>query len=284
MIIFFENGRLGNQLFQYCALRKFSPNALIIAVGMRELRMNFTGIDLLESTVWHDLLESALRLIGSSIYELLAIRLRLMTFVIEERTSSTVTFKITNGLLKRLVYFQAGFYQSPDMVDESIASSIELNRNIRDRADEFLGKYAAEKNDRYFVHVRRGDYTHWPSQEAPAVMPLRWYVEQMERIRRMNPKAQFFILSDDKPYVEEFFSSGRDTVIVRRDAVGDFAIMTQCGGGGVLSASSYAWWASYFVRRSNRQAYFVAPLFWAGYRNTTWFPEGICTDWIQYAS
>lgn len=284
MIIFFEYGRLGNQLFQYCALRTFSPHGLIIAVGMRELRTNFTGIALLEATPLEKILETGLRLIGRGIFEFLANRLRLLTLVVEERISSTAKFRIRRGVFKGLVYFKAGFYQSPGMVEESIANRIELNKEIRERADEFLRKYAAKKDDRYFVHVRRGDYIHWPSQEAPAVMPLRWYVEQMERIRRKNSNARFFIVSDDKPYVEEFFSRERDTVIVERDAMGDFAIMTQCGGGGVLSASSYAWWASYFARRDNEQAYFVAPTYWAGYRRTAWYPEGIQTGWIHYES
>jgi len=258
------------------------PHGLIIAVGMHELRMNFKGIDLLEVTVWSKTLERCLQLIGRRKFEFLANRLRLITCVAEERTSSTIRFEIRHGLLKGLVYFKAGFYQSPDMIDATIANPIELKKNISDLADELMSQYPAEKNDRYFVHVRRGDYVHWPSQESPAVMPLRWYVEQMERIRTMNAQACFFIVSDDTPYVEEFFSGYRDVVIVKKDMIGDFAVMTNCGGGGVLSASSYAWWASYFVRKENPNAYFVAPAFWAGYRRSTWHPERIQTSWIQY--
>lgn len=260
------------------------PHGLIIVVGMHELRTNFIGIDLPRVTVWNKTLEGCLQLIGRSTFEFLANRLRLITFVVEERTSSMIKFKIKHGLLKGVVYFKAGFYQSPDMIDATITNSIELEKNITNLADEFMNQYSVEKNDRYFVHVRRGDYVYWPSREAPAVMPLRWYINQMASIRIMNPKACFFIVSDDIPYIEEFFSSYLDAVIVNKDTIGDFAIMTNCGGGGVLSASSFAWWASYFVRRQNSNAYFVAPAFWAGYQKGTWFPERIQTSWIQYQS
>lgn len=222
--------------------------------------------------------------IGKDRIEIIANKFRMINLVTEERTASIIKFKVRKGLFSNLVYFKAGYYQSQDMVDERIADRIELNKDIRDRAEEFLGQHPVAKNDRYFVHVRRGDYIHWPSPATPAVMPYQWYAEQMERIRRINPNARFFIVSDDKPYIEEFFCNKEDTVIVKLDMLGDFAIMTKCGGGGVLSASSYAWWASYFVRRDNPHAHFVAPMYWAGYRRNIWFPERIYTSWMQYES
>lgn len=284
MIIFFESGRLGNQLFQYCAIRKLMPEGPLLAIGMHELKMNFTGTDFLEDTAWNKMLRTLVSRIGRERMEWIAGKLRMMTLVVEERTASVIKFNVRKGLFGNLVYFKAGYYQSQDMVDENIANRIELTKDIGVRADEFLNQYPGEKNDRYFVHIRRGDYIHWPSREAPAVMPLRWYVEQMERIRSRNPRARFFIVSDDKPYAEEFFSNFEDVVIVNLDMLGDFAVITKCGGGGVLSASSYAWWASHFARRDNQQAYFVAPMYWAGYRRNAWFPERIRTSWIQYES
>lgn len=258
------------------------PEGPLLAIGMDELRMNFTGLNILEDTGRNKLLRKVVSRIGRKRIEWIAGRLGIMTLVVEERTTSLIKFNVRKGLFSNLVYFKAGYYQSQEMVDESIANRIELNEDIRGQADKFLSPYSADKNDRYFVHVRRGDYTHWPSREAPAVMPLRWYMEQIECIRRINPKARFFIVSDDKPYVDEFFSGKADTVIVKLDVLGDFAVMIKCGGGGVLSASSYSWWASYFVRKNNPSAYFVAPAYWAGFRRNAWYPERIKTTWIQY--
>ena len=42
MLIYFRNGRLGNQLFQYSFLRKISKkNESIVLVGFSELKENF---------------------------------------------------------------------------------------------------------------------------------------------------------------------------------------------------------------------------------------------------
>lgn len=284
MIIFFESGRLGNQLFQYCAMRKFQPEGTLLVIGMRELKTNFCGINFLKNTAWNRTLRRIVARIGKQRFEFIANKLRLLTLVDEERTTSGVEFHTRNGLFRSIVYFKEGYFQAEDMVDETIASQIELNKNIRDRANEFLNQYPVEMKNRYFVHIRRGDYVHWPSREAPAVMPLRWYVEQMERIRQTNPNAVFFVTSDDKPYVEEFVSNSKDSVSVNLDVMEDFAVMTKCGGGGVLSASSYAWWASYFAGKENPRAYFIAPMYWLGYRRSQWFPKGIQTSWIQYES
>ena len=38
MIIFFEGGRLGNQLFQYCGLRKIDSTGPIYIYGMQALK------------------------------------------------------------------------------------------------------------------------------------------------------------------------------------------------------------------------------------------------------
>lgn len=284
MIIFFESGRLGNQLFQYCAIKKYRPGDFLLAFGMHELKANFTGISFARNTIRNRVLGRIISRIGKERMEWIAGRLRLMTLVVEERTTSAIKFKVRKGVFGNLVYFKAGYYQSESMVDECIANRIELNKSVKERVDVFLNQHPAEKHDRYFVHVRRGDYVHWPSQDAPAVMELRWYMEQMERIRKANKNAYFFIVSDDKPYAEEFFADEEDAVIVKLDMIGDFAVMTECGGGGVLSASSFAWWASYFVRRGNPHACFIAPRYWAGYRKNSWFPERIQTSWIHYAS
>ena len=173
-------------------------------------------------------------------------------------------------------------YQSEGMIDYGIAECIALDHKNKEIADQYFSAIQGDEADRYFVHVRRGDYVYWPNRESPAVLPLGWSRAQMNRIRGRNTNAQFIVVSDDKPYVDEFFSNEKDVVIACSDMIGDFSVMTKCLGGGVLSASSLSWWASYFIRRDNPDALFIAPRYWAGSRNKKWFPECICTSWINY--
>lgn len=282
MIIFFESGKLGNQLFQYCAMKKFQPGGLIVAIGMSELKDNFTGIDIVGVSKLGKVVERIIGRIGKNRIEYAAEQMRILTMVEEVRSPSGIRFSVKTGLLKNLVYFKAGYYQSEDMVDDGIAKAIVPNQKNREIADKFFNSIPGDKANRYFVHVRRGDYVNWPSRESPAVLPLDWYRAQMNRIRSKNPNALFIVVSDDKPYVNEFFSNEKDVVIACNDLMSDFAVMTKCLGGGILSASSLSWWASYFIRRDNPDAFFVAPRYWAGSRDKKWFPECISTSWINY--
>lgn len=45
MILFFENGRLGNQLFQYCGLRHYFPEHKLVFLSSEDLQGYFDSID-----------------------------------------------------------------------------------------------------------------------------------------------------------------------------------------------------------------------------------------------
>ena len=90
------------------------------------------------------------------------------------------------------------------------------------------------------------------------------------------------MISDDCAYVTEFFSQEERTAIVNGSIGIDFAVMAQCFGGGVLSASSLSWWGAFYASQQNLDAIFVAPKYWAGHRIKKWIPESILTSWITY--
>lgn len=284
MIIFFESGRLGNQLFQYCAMKKYKQDEFIVAIGMRELREEFSGIDIASVSIFGRIAEKIIRRIGKERIEYAATKLRILTMVEELRSTSGIEFSVTPGLLRNQIYFKAGYYQSEHMVDKELAENIRLKEEHKMVADQFFDLIPGKQVDRYFVHIRRGDYINWPSRETPAVLPLHWYRTQMELIRSRNSNALFAVVSDDKPYADEFFSHEKDVVIACGDLMNDFSIMTKCLGGGILSASSLSWWASYFIRRENTEAKFIAPMFWGGHQLGSWYPEQIQTSWIDYAN
>jgi hypothetical protein len=282
MIIFFEGGRLGNQLFQYCAIRKYQPKGKFVAIGMRDLRDNFSGINIEGGSLTGKIARTILHLLGKDYVELMASRLRLMSIVEERKEPEGIGYRVKRGLFGNVLYFKSGYYQAEHIIDKPIADEIELKDVHKKSAIKFLESQKLDRRSLYFVHVRRGDYVTWPNREHPAVLPLSWYRAQMQCIRESNVNARFLVVSDDKPYVEEFFSEDKDVVIAGGDLVFDFALMTQCMGGGIMSASSFSWWASYFIRRERPNALFLAPTYWAGFRAGKWFPESIRTSWITY--
>lgn len=282
LILFIENGRLGNQLFQYCAMRKFDPSGRILVLGMDDLRSMFTGIEVKAVPKLGSVLLYLVRRYGLAALEYFSEHMRLLTRVDEIQTEIGADFSVKPGLLRRLTYFKAGFYQSECTVEASVMDGIALKPDLLNAAIRILDRLPVHAESRFFVHVRRGDYLYWPSSDSPAVLPLVWYREQMARIRQSHPGAFFVVVSDDQPYVDEFFLGEDDVWVSQEDMAIDFALMTQCLGGGVLSASSFAWWGAYFIHRENPQARLIAPYYWAGVRLREWYPSVIRTSWMEY--
>jgi hypothetical protein len=281
MIIFFQSGRLGNQLFQYCAMRKLRPKDCIVAIGMADLSEIFDGIDLRNKSVFGGWIKRFVDSFGEKRVASLA-KMRLFSHVEEVQTEEGVGFKLSQGLIRGVLYFKAGYYQSEAVIVPTVIDKLSLRAGHRPRAQEFLQSLPCDRSDLFFVHVRRGDYTRWPSEEYPAVLPPGWFKEQMKRVRVLRPNAHFVVISDDHAYAEEVFSDEDNLFIHRGNFIDDFAVMTQCSGGGILSASSYSWWGAYFVKRENKDALFIAPLHWGGHRLGVWYPPAIKTSWIKY--
>jgi hypothetical protein len=57
--------------------------------------------------------------------------------------------------------------------------------------------------------------------------------------------------------------------------------MCECDGG-ILSPSSFAWWASYFIKNKNKNSFFLAPKYWIGHRKKNWHPEFIQSSFLEY--
>jgi hypothetical protein len=283
MIIFFADGRLGNQLFQYCGLRTLSRSDSLCVFGMDALRRCFDGHTLRPSSLGAKLARSLVRRLGQRRIDRCARTLHLLTLAEESAAEEGIAFTIRPGLLRRWYYVPTAFFQAENIVTSATCGDLQLKPEIVSRAARLLEPLGRTAEDLVFVHLRRGDYVSWPSAEQPAVLPLSWYHRQMERFRSRNPRTLFVVISDDRPYADEFLADSHDVWISRAtDMIDDFALMTLCGGGGILSASSFSWWGAYFSRRAHPAAQFIAPLHWAGARLGAWYPPVIKTGWIEY--
>ena len=120
----------------------------------------------------------------------------------------------------------------------------------------------------FFVHVRRGDYLSWPSEEYPAALPASWYTNHIQRLSRKFPHSRFLVFSDDTEYCREAFSDLPQTTIVEAPVKESFFAMSQCDGG-ILSASSLSWWAA-FISKESHAGPFIAPEYWIGWPESSW--------------
>ena len=280
MLIYFENGRLGNQFFAYSALRGLYPNQRLVLFGFGTLKQAIESVDaiIIENRKLPRLLE-----FGIKQFLVVLAKLRIIGTIQESRENSTYLVKKASGLIFNLHLLKPSYFQHQDVL-EKINPSLRLNEDIFRKASDWLEEKVVKSSDQnlVFVHIRRGDYLTWPSREYPAVLEKQWYIRAMDRMRAKVKNPIFLLLTDDPYYAKDCFGVQSDILISENDQLVDLALMSLCQHG-ILSASSFAWWGAWFSeKRSSDEGIYMAPKYWGGHRKKEWIPEGFITNWITY--
>lgn len=283
MIIFFENGRLGNQLFQYCGLKKFFSKERLILIGFKELESACYDLDakLVNSRIFNN---------KYFLYLIKALLLKLsngyvLGKITEYHNNGSYSVKKRKGLIPGLFICWDVYFQD-DEIFKNIKHVPELKSEWQVKAmDWFKSKAINTEAQTVFVHIRRGDYLKWPSKQYPAVLDLSWYKRVLKTCNSELSNPVFILMSDDLFYLRDIFNESVNLKISDNDHFTDLAIMSLCSHG-VLSTSSYAWWGGYLAMRKRKQnlsdAKFYAPKYRAGHRAKKWHPPGLISDWLTY--
>jgi hypothetical protein len=280
LIVFMEKGRLGNQLFQYAALKTLSrPGERLLLLGFDQLRETFEGI------------EATFALPSSSrVFQHLSGRMRApleqaiqrsgwVTVIGESLGGGRHAVRLDRGWLDAVRYGAVAYFQSEAAFDPAVLERVQVRPSLLDPAAAWLATIGDAARPRVFVHVRRGDYRQHPTPEHPAVLPDEWYRDCMARLRESLPDP-IFVLNSDEPSALAEFDDVADALRSSHEC-DDFAMMTQCHSG-ILSPSSYSWWGAWFAHRSGGDGLFLAPEFWLGHSAREWIPPGIESSFIRY--
>lgn len=281
MIVHFENGRLGNQLFQYVGFRHYFPGENLLFFGCDDLRENFRNTDCRFARQSYRRLWQPLRI--AQILTFLLADMRILSSLTEDSSSGDFTSHRRRGLVPFVTVSRNIYFQLSELV-ESNRSVPEFEFKVSEQAQEWLlsrNIFWREKK-LVFVHVRRGDYLHWPSKEFPAVLSFEWYARSVDRLRADLDNPVFVMMGDDLHYLRDLFTESETLFISDNTAAVDLAIMSLCHSG-ILSASSFAWWGAFYARRNIREdSVFLAPEYWAGHRAGEFFPPNFHTKWLTY--
>lgn len=280
MIFFFENGRLGNQLFQYAAIRTAMPEEMLCFVGMQALNQVMDGVDAKFLCQRRTFAAHVIKSLAPLVMRYAAFGKVIDTL---QESEDPFEFKIKRkrGVFPWVKYCRSGFFQNENYFNAVIMSKIKIRDSLVHHAKEQLEKISKKSQRKIFIHIRRGDHMAWPSAEHPAVLPAYWYRNAMDVMRKRYDNPLFLIFSDDCFYAQDMFGDNKDVWISQLTEDIDFAMMAQCEDG-ILSASTFAWWAAYFARKSSFSGLFLAPLYWGGHRQKNWYPTTMRTNWITY--
>jgi len=285
MIILLGNGRLGNQLFQYSFIKKAFPTELAILVGFDEsaelcyLNNSIVVPKKYFGKITYKVFRGAIALLST---------LRLISRLEEDTSGSEFKIIKTYGLFFNILLIRNSFFQH-EKFTENLPNDLEIKGKHLERARFLISEMLSANPNRelVFIHIRRGDYVEWPSSTYPAVISAAWIFKAVNYFKNKLSYPIFLIFTDDRQYVEDIFLGKDDFVILKQsDPIIDLAIMSLCDFG-ILSASTFSWWAANFSRKRNSKTLnneFIAPNFWAGHASSNWFPPNFYTKWLTYLS
>ena len=268
MIFFFQQGRLGNQLFQYAYLRKCFPSKIIIMLGCSQLKkfvINDKKIIFVPMTKPESFLNQFFKLII-----IILSKIKLIRFIKEKTDKKLI---IAN---KSSSFHIQGFFQYGNLIKAN-SSKIVFNS-----VKKFLYSSLIENPHKScFVHIRRADYLIWPSLSNPAVLDDNYYIKSIyfmiEKFRIKN----FYIISDDIKYCKLFLKNIPNVRFVSQNVTDDLLLMGSIKFG-ILSSSSLSWWGSYLSNTKFKSGFYIAPKYWAGHRQKRWYPKFIKSNIHQY--
>lgn len=278
MIIFKQNGRLGNQIFQYCGLKtEYGDKETLVLWGFEQLDELFEGI---EAVIINSKTSAIKRKLSNRVLNFIHNREKKNWFQ-TVRESKNGELSSTDGWYNRIKIFDDCFFQSENKLDFSHVHKLKFRKNLVQKAQRTFTEMGCENKNKIFIHVRRGDYFKWPDSNYPAVLPDNYYRRLIDNISTTNPNTFFIFTSDEPGYVEQAFKGIKNSAISKLSALEDFVLMSMCDGG-ILSASSFSWWASWFISQKNPDAVLIAPTYWGGHRKKIWFPKQIKASFLQY--
>lgn len=261
-----SSGRLGNQLFQLAnTLNLRRPNQLVIFLGFSDAH----------SLLGH-LAPKSIRI---------PVHNRLYHFakkLFRKLQSSSWATTVTRGVQRPSQ--QHGRVPFLEVLDEQDCHypSVLSGNDVLQRCLQ-LTKEIGEVDDRKkcFVHIRLGDYSSFLVGGSPVELPIEWYERQMELFRKSNPGTVFQVFSDEPAKVLERMVIQSDTEVVEADPKTSLTRMAACDMG-ILSASTFSWWAAAAAHSAGKEGPFVAPAGWESWRTGVWSNPEKITPWLLY--
>lgn len=257
-----DYGRLGNQLFQYAALRGVSAKRGYVVRLPREHELSFT--------------------------EVFRISERRLTLDEEQL--------IVNQYREPDIRFSPEIFDIPDNCDvhgyfqsEKYFQhcATELRRALRFRRDVTYAARAAAvqvmglrwpgSRPTVSMHVRRGDYVALPDHHP--LCGEEYYHAALETIESQVGPARVVVFSDDIDWCRGAFTGRRFRFSEGNDEATDLALMASCDHH-VIANSSFSWWGAWLNPSAKKLV--IAPRLWRGVKaKDPEAPDQTPPDWLR---
>lgn len=285
-------GGLGNQMFEYAALRammiKYNQKGIISLKGITNkthniYSLNHFNINQEVEVINNESLKSKLNYLIYGFY---------YVFLIKHKNGFSIMKKIQPFLNKIGIFClpdgyikfskcssnnntMVGYFQSIQYFND-YKDIIKKELKVVDAVLEDNKKLLKEieANNSVCVHIRRGDYVGTNHQ----VCDEAYYLKAIEIMKKKVKNPQFYIFSDDIKWVKEniHFKDKVNFVEKNNPNYEELRLMYSCKHF-IISNSSFSWWAQYLTE--NKKRITIAPSKW--FQNENQKVDIYEEDWIK---
>lgn len=270
-----SNGRLGNQMFQYAALRGIA---------------DYHGYE------WMVPVPNNYGTGNYGLFECFN-----MSSVSDKNFG---IFSAQTNVTTGQFHFSEGFYKKcPDNVNihdyfqtekyfKNVEALIRSDYTFKDEIVNACKEVFDELKKPIFIHVRRGDYVNQPQNHPPC--PISYYEKSL---KHFDDDCEVLVFSDDINWCkeQEFFSSDRFLISEFEDRYEhlsetndgnikslipyyDLCMMTMCTGG-IIANSSMSWWGAWLIENPTQPI--VSPNPWFGENYSHFVMKDLIPDrWV----
>ncbi len=115
------------------------------------------------------------------------------------------------------------------------------------------------------VHLRRGDYVSNPkNRRLYAACTPAYYAAAMDHVQAQEPRAVFWVFSDDMPWAREVLADRAAQVVFvdhnrGHDSWNDLLLMSRCRHH-IIANSTFSWWGAWLAEQPGQVV--IAPRLW----------------------
>lgn len=271
MIVVRSQGQLGNQLFLLAAvLRERRPGERIIFVGFKELerivQVRRLGLLLAVPHSFDSEVKRVFRWLAKA----------------QQRTCGCGIggYSDRNALSRKSrcswpLIFEFGLCQSEELAPFSPVGELLVRASnaprVLDATQKQLQSVGVDIGSFAFLHIRLGDYNGFNVYGSTPVPPVSWYSSAICKLREVDPNIPIVVFSDQLDRARDIFHAYDDIHFFPFDDVASFYAMTRARHG-ILSASTFSWWAARLAKANHLGGHFIAPQYWMGLNARRWFP------------
>ena len=239
------SGRLGNQMFQYAALKAVSLETGFKCFLPNNLAIKPDGAYDFTNNTW---LQYKLDLLNCFEITSPVLENNLTEIFQEKEFTFDPEIYSINDNTSIEGYFQS--YKYFEKYNKEIKNEFTFKPHILEKCKNIMLQYS----NPVAIHVRRGDYVKHPGFWT--VTP-EYIIDSLYHFSP-GPNATYLIFSDDIEWCKEVFGDGF-TFIEGNNQYEDLCLMSLCKHN-IISNSSFSWWAAWL--NNNPKKITVAPSEW----------------------